>query len=175
MGPAATFEVDRPNAPYREGMVDLVARCQIAAENELNDLPESAARKVALIVEGTPRVEPASGNIIVPVRVINGSHLILSSSDSGRAYGSYHWISAESAETVKDGIRSGLPCDIWPDDGVSFGIRAILPPHVGRWRLQVRVVQEGVRWHEGPGFEAAMPPDIIIDLFDSGRVVFPEN
>jgi hypothetical protein len=171
---AAIFEVDRPLMPYREGMVDLVARCQIASKRELGPLPESAARKVELDFDRPPRVNLASEKIIVPVRLNNRSHVILSSDDWGRTYGSYHWLSADSEEKVNDGIRSSLPRDVWPNETVSFEIHVANPPHFGRWRLQIRVVQEGVRWHEGPGFEASMPPDMAVDFLNDGRIVFPE-
>jgi hypothetical protein len=36
----------------------------------------------------------------------------------------------------------------------------------------VRLVQDGVRWHEGPGFEEAMPADLVADLRENGDLVF---
>lgn len=168
---ATVFEVTPPLSPYREGMVDIVARFTLASHSAAAPLPEDVARQVLFSRESPPLVDLSSGEIHVPVRVVNGSHAIISSDDQAPIFASYHWIQTGGDTQVRDGIRTRLPQAAWPHEAVSFSVHVLPPPHPGRWLLQIRLVQEAVRWHEGPGFEAAMPTDLRIECREDGTTV----
>ena len=168
---AAIFEVATPVKPYREGMVDVMAQSYVALNSALKPLPEPAARRVMLSVD--PKQPPPAGSkeIQLSVRLINQSDCVLSSSEKGSVFASYHWLSADRLHQVNDGWRSSLPSDVWPNESVCFAVRVLPPPAFGRWFLQVRLVQEEVRWHEGPGYEGAAPPDLLVEYRADGEIL----
>jgi hypothetical protein len=169
---AAIFEVATPVTPYREGMVDVMAQSYVALNSALKPLPEPAARRVMLSVDLSQPPTVGASEIQLSIRLINQSDCVLSSSEKGSVFASYHWLSADRLHQVNDGWRSSLPTDVWPNESVCFPVRVLPPPTFGRWFLQLRLVQEEVRWHEGPGYEGATPPDLLVEYRADGEILF---
>ena len=69
----------------------------------------------------------------------------------------YHWTDRQGNMVTFDGHRLDLPA-IAPDSDRAVVLLVDAPPGTGSYWLQVRLVQEGVRWFEGPGFTVL--PDI---------------
>lgn len=64
---------------------------------------------------------------------------------------SYHWIDAEGALAVWDGLRAPLSTDVAPGQTLTVRLPIAAPPDVGRYVLRVDLVQEGVGWLSGDG------------------------
>ena len=172
---AAIFEITTPVIPYREGMVDIVARSFLNLDATGGELTESAARKISLKVESNPQDCVNSNEILLVVSLINHSNYVLSSSETGRFFISYHWLSPDKTVLQHDGLRSRLPHDVWPNESARCPLHVLPPPTAGKWHLQVRLLQEGVRWLEGPGYENAMPSDLMVEYRADGEICFMRN
>ena len=64
---------------------------------------------------------------------------------------SYHWSNEQSEIAIFDGARSPLPHDIEPGQSVSVWVKVEAPHAVGRYRLQLTLVQEFVGWFDEHG------------------------
>lgn len=67
--------------------------------------------------------------------------------DAPRHLASYHWHLSDGR--VVEGVRTDLPGTIAPGDRVVVELRVEPPPVAGPATLQIRVVQERVRWLDG--------------------------
>ena len=170
---ATVFQVHTPLSPYREGMVDIRVQSRIDAEAQIEHLPEPAARRVFLSLASLPEPVAGSTDFQLVARVQNLSDCLVRSHLPGRVFVSYHWVSADGLIRVNDGARSTLPQEIWPNESLVVPVRIQRPPAAGHWRLQLRIVQDGVRWHEGPGYEDATPEDLIVECRECGELLFP--
>jgi hypothetical protein len=86
----------------------------------------------------------------INVSLQNNSDQLLSSSIPHPFNLSYHWYDVNNGNIVVfDGLRTPLvsPCLPYSDEqGYIVAIKA--PDNVGQYRLEIALVQEGVRWHE---------------------------
>jgi hypothetical protein len=67
---------------------------------------------------------------------------------------SYHWIDANGALAVWDGLRAPLSADVEPGQTLTVRLPIAGPPDVGRYVLRVDLVQEGVGWLSDDGVAA---------------------
>ncbi|WP_295921457.1 sulfotransferase family 2 domain-containing protein [uncultured Xanthomonas sp.] len=89
----------------------------------------------------------ADTSATVEVMIRNDSDELLSSRPPCPVHVSYHWVDANSGDTiVYDGERTVLPAAIGPNECLSVTARVRAPSQPGRFKLQPRLVQEGVRW-----------------------------
>jgi len=65
---------------------------------------------------------------------------------------SYHWVNSRGKKVVYDGERTPLP-DMRPGETRPVVLPVLTPTVAGHYRLQPRLVQEGVRWMEGEGYQ----------------------
>lgn len=164
------FEVYPPPPPFREGMINLVPGLRRGRKLSRETLPECTAQQIRLQVLSKP--DFSLTKIHLPIRVFNPGDCILTSTGSHPFYASYHWLTEDGKSQVMDGIRTSFPEALWPGESLDFPIDVGPPPASGRWCLQVRLVQEGVRWHEGTGFENSMPTNLIFVRHENGRCDF---
>jgi hypothetical protein len=67
---------------------------------------------------------------------------------------SYHWRLADLPQSVvvRDGKRSELHPDLWPNEGRQTVAEVIAPEQPGRYLLEWDLVEEGITWFSGKGF-----------------------
>lgn len=63
---------------------------------------------------------------------------------------SYHWRAPDGAMVAYEGLRSPLPCPIDPGDSAIVPVWVEAPSATGRYRLEIDLVHEHVRWFESP-------------------------
>lgn len=161
---AASFEVATALHPYREGMVNIDARFEVTSEAPLNQISEDAAPLVFLEIRPSRVSQASLADFSIPIRLGNHSRSMLGSSGSAPVLVSYHWRDISGDVRILDGVRTSLPRYVWPGEEVEFQVAVAPPPSPGRWILQLRIVQESVRWHEGASFGTSVPPDLFVDL-----------
>lgn len=168
---ATVFEIAPSQQSHQEGMVDICARFVTASAAAWHALGSADATKIALHVDES-RIELAGASFRIPIRLTNPTDAVLSSDEPSRIHVSYHWIDAEGHIRVFDGARTRLPEAVWPQSAAKFDVAVVPPPGPGFWTLQLRLVQEAVRWHEGPGFEQVTPPDLHFHVDHRGAISF---
>lgn len=63
---------------------------------------------------------------------------------------SYHWRSAGGDAHTYEGLRSPLPCNLGPGEAAIVPVWVEVPAEPGRYRLEIDLVHEHVRWFESP-------------------------
>lgn len=63
---------------------------------------------------------------------------------------SYHWRTVDGDLHTYEGLRSPLPCDLGPGEAAIVPVWIEVPDEPGRYRLEVDLVHEHVRWFESP-------------------------
>lgn len=115
---------------------------------------EEAAMLCIEIIDYPVQLEKNAGGTVT-VLVANRCHRKISSRPPFPLNLSYHWFS-EDHNTVEtfDGLRTALGTIFaGQETQVEMEIRA--PSRSGNFIVQVRLVQENVRWHEGQNFETS--------------------
>ncbi len=64
---------------------------------------------------------------------------------------SYHWLDADGALAIDDGLRTPLPHAVAPGAVCEMTCRIDTPPRAGRYTLAVDLVEEGVTWFSRAG------------------------
>ena len=64
---------------------------------------------------------------------------------------SYHWLDADGALAIDDGLRTSLPHAVAPGAACEMTCRIDTPPRAGRYTLAVDLVEEGVTWFSRAG------------------------
>ncbi|GEM_PF-292352 len=83
------------------------------------------------------------------VALQNGTEQLLSSSNSEPFNLSYHWFDENNNVVVFDGLRSPLKSPCLPyTDAQGYEVVVKAPENIGQYRLDIALVQEGVRWYE---------------------------
>jgi hypothetical protein len=116
-------------------------------------LSQSEAAKLVIKIIDCPVHLEKNATGFVTVAVENRCHRKISSRPPFPLHLSYHWLSEdhESLE-IFDGLRTPLGT-IFDSQKVQVEMKIRAPSRPGNFILQVRLVQENVRWHEGQGFE----------------------
>jgi len=90
--------------------------------------------------------------ILATVRFRNRSWRSWDSRDPGApVFLSYHWLDADGALAIDDGLRTPLPHAVAPGAGCEMTCRIDTPPRAGRYTLAVDLVEEGVTWFSRAG------------------------
>ena len=72
---------------------------------------------------------------------------------------SYHWLDAEGATVVFDGLRTALPAPLAPGGACRMPVSVLAPPVVGDFELRFDLVHEGHRWFDAPA--ASVPVTVV--------------
>jgi 2-polyprenyl-3-methyl-5-hydroxy-6-metoxy-1,4-benzoquinol methylase len=113
-------------------------------------LPLQEAVSMVLRVPRVPATMIAGDRLRLAARIENRSCHRLVGRGVHPVLISYHWQSvADGKAEVFDGLRSS-PGTIPPGASATVAMLVEAPPRPGCYRLQPRLVQEGIRWHEGP-------------------------
>jgi phosphoglycerol transferase MdoB-like AlkP superfamily enzyme len=83
---------------------------------------------------------------------------------------SYRWHGDDGAVVVADGERSHLPGPVAPGESVTVQMRVRGPEQPGRYRFEVQMVREHVRWYgapQGASARAARVPVAVFRLADA--------
>jgi len=151
------WAVERFNERFSEMARELVI-AEAVREGRMGRAWRSALRPGSMARIGVESVEcgdslPADGMATARVVVRNDSGEVLGSRPPHPVHVAYHWVDADSgAMEVFDGERTTLPAAVAAGGRVALPARVRAPARPGRFRLQVRLVQEGVGWleHGGP-------------------------
>ena len=82
----------------------------------------------------------------VKVALQNTSNEIYSSTYKNPIFIAYHWLDKNGRIIIQDGMRTKLPCDIYPNDKITFEIQVLAPDDTGDYVLEIDLVQELVCW-----------------------------
>lgn len=122
---------------------------RVAAIFQMRSLTDAEASRVTLELRRCPRQIPRSSLFDVAVRLHNGTTTTLSSGHPHPIHVAYHWLDARSHEVIVfDGQRSKLWSPLQPGDSGDYQAVVEAPGHPNRCLLQMRLVQERVRWHD---------------------------
>lgn len=100
------------------------------------------------------RVEPLSGaarlgvgeRTTVPVLITNVGSRSWSSEGTAPIRASNRWIDERGVRAITDGPRTPFPTPLDPGESVELGLDLYVPVRPGRYRVEVDLVEEGVRW-----------------------------
>jgi 2-polyprenyl-3-methyl-5-hydroxy-6-metoxy-1,4-benzoquinol methylase len=121
------------------------------------------ARSIELRCLDCPEEMAQFSRKTVGVEVRNGAAEKISSRAPFPLHLSYHWLSTQdgSIDTF-DGLRTSLGT-IYPHQQRRIPMEIRAPSKAGDYILQLRLVQEGVRWHEGEIF-SGLPQDYAVSI-----------
>ena len=98
--------------------------------------------------------EPVADMIVnaqctLKVAIQNSSDQLLSSSISNPFNLSYHWFDADHNVVIFDGLRTPLIIPCLPySEGQGYEVVVKAPESAGHYRLDIALVQEGIKWFE---------------------------
>jgi hypothetical protein len=100
------------------------------------------------------RVEPLSRHArlgvgertTVPVQFTNVGSRTWSSDVTAPVRASNRWIDERGTPVITDGPRTPFPAPVDPGDSVELALDVYVPVRPGRYRVEIDVVEEGVRW-----------------------------
>jgi hypothetical protein len=124
----------------------------------LRSMPIEAkeAAQVRVSVLDCPLKVACGSQFEIKVQIVNGSAVTLESHPPHPVRIAYHWVDAQTGETaVYDGQRTFLAPALPAGATETYNALVFAPASRGRFRLEARLVQEGVRWFEG----GAQPAD----------------
>jgi len=108
-----------------------------------------AAAQVEMTVLECPTSVPCGGRFEVKVRLVNNSDLPLRSHPPSPLRIAYHWVDMRTgAMAVFEGERTPLVPGMQRRSAQAYNALVVAPSTRGDFRLQVRLVQEGIRWFE---------------------------
>lgn len=115
-------------------------------------IPADDESLLTLRVVGCPAAMTQGVAADVDVEVVNGTSTRVSSLQPFPLHISYHWVDAASrTRVVHDGERSIVGPPMAPGDSRRCKARVLPPDTPGEYLLQLRLVQEKVRWFEAQG------------------------
>ena len=133
---------------------------------------QAIAKPVAGQQFNTPKVENCAGELIstispgdmLPEQECRVEVIITNKSvNPWHGYGShpvllsYHWLDMDGAPFQHDGLRTPLVCEtVQPGQSVNEIVNVVAPAAKGNYQLVLTLVQEGVCWFEGEGFNPAI-------------------
>jgi glycosyltransferase involved in cell wall biosynthesis len=136
------------------GWTNLLARSVRGLEPEMapmQPLPESVtAGDLPLRISGAPASVTAGDRLALDVAIANLSAYPLTSHLPHPVHLAYRWLDAGGAVVVADGLRSVLDPQLLPGEERAYRCAVQVPETRGDHVLRVALVQEGVRWFDGP-------------------------
>jgi hypothetical protein len=115
-------------------------------------LTEYAARVAVVEAPSTLACDDLAG---IEVEIHNESAQLWPEGGQWPVRLSYHWLHADGAMAFEDGLRTHLPFDLGPGDGVRLRAEVKAPQRPGRYVLRMGMLQEGVAWFEAHGVAGA--------------------
>lgn len=116
-------------------------------------LAESPSRGVSLCVlpESVPAAVAAGSRFTIEVEVLNGSGQSIRSFAPHPLNISYHWLDHAGRMLLFDGLRTPVLPSLSAGERRVFALEVVAPSAMGEATLDVRWVQEGVRWSDDSG------------------------
>ena len=160
---AFAFTVATKQQPGQFGL--LYADAEITAEEVSlkRRLPIGDAQKLVLCSDSQLEATWYAGNWCIPLTLRNFSAFTISSSAECRCFVSCHLVGRDGEIVAYEGPRHALP-PIAPLQDHSFVFRISADDVRGASSIQMRILQENVRWHEGEDFKEVVLADIVLDL-----------
>ncbi|MPZ76362.1 MAG: hypothetical protein GEU77_07540 [Deltaproteobacteria bacterium] len=93
------------------------------------------------------------------------------SSNRNAVHLSYHWATEKGDRVIYDGVRTVLPQDVRSGDSVALKTTVRAPERIGRYILEMTLVQEGVAWFPDKGGEKISVPVRVVQVMTESRVV----
>jgi len=114
-------------------------------------LSDAACAQLRLSIENCPEVVLCGTTAGIRVELENGSSERIGSFPPFPVRLSYRWFGDEGRETVgSEALRTPLKPALGPHEKASYTMKVAAPDEPGRYRLRVTIVQESVRWLDGP-------------------------
>ena len=139
-----------------EGWPEEAAATTASAETP----PENSEVRLNFVQHLIDGTMPVNTQVTRSIRVRNEGFAPVSSDTPTPVLLSYHWVDEKGNVIIYEGSRSPLPDRLERGNEISVIMRIQTPPHPGKHRLQIRVIQEFVKWHEDTGL------DIEIEITD---------
>lgn len=102
------------------------------------------------IAEDVPRIVAAGTRLEFEVRIENGTDFAVSSHEPFPVYICYHWLDPQGAVAVHEGIRTLFLPPLRAHSSGHYVVKVQAPPAAGTFQLQLVLVQEKIRWFDGP-------------------------
>jgi SAM-dependent methyltransferase len=118
-------------------------------------VPFEAMRATLHIATPAPPTVAPGELIRVRVAVTNASDTVWHDDEARLINVASHWLRADGAMHVHDGLRAKLPVPLAPGGTATVDLEAVAPEQAGVYCLQVDVVQEGVAWFAAFGSSPA--------------------
>jgi hypothetical protein len=102
----------------------------------------------------------ASANIKVKIRNM-GSHVWPTKGlpdGKFKVNVTYRWLDKDNRIVIPDGLRTGLPHDVNPNEEIALEVQVAAPNQAGDYILELSIVQEGVAWFQEKGNETTKIP-----------------
>ncbi len=114
-------------------------------------VPEPELSGIEMTISTTPGAIEAGATFEAWIEIANKSRAVLSTSQPNPVHISYHWLDADSRETlVFDGERSAIIPPLMPGARRRFRAPVKAPQQAGKCILRLTLVQESVRWFDAP-------------------------
>lgn len=126
-----------------------VAANDVARALQVPEISARQARQIRVEVLDCPDGVAAGSEFEVRIRIANESGVALGSYLPWPVCVAYHWVDAQTgAKAIHDGRRTNILPSLPARSARELSAIVIAPPRKGRYTLQVRLVQEKVRWFE---------------------------
>lgn len=126
-----------------------IAAEPIAGLLRTSPISAEEARHVGIGVLDCPKTCPSGSEFEAGVRVVNNSSSLLCSYSPLPVHIAYHWVDVKTGTVVLfDGERTNILPSLPAGSSRDFRATVKAPLQQGTFRLQVRLVQERVRWFE---------------------------
>ncbi|MEX0803875.1 MAG: SPOR domain-containing protein [Candidatus Binatia bacterium] len=148
------------------------------SHRESQRLPDSAFQ-VNFETPNIPTEMIAGTQVIVDVSLRNTSTSTWpskpDSSNRNAVHLSYHWATEKGDRVIYDGVRTALPQDVKSGDSVALKTTVRAPERLGRYILEMTLVQEGVAWFPDKGGEKISVPVSVVQVMTENRVDNPPD
>jgi SAM-dependent methyltransferase len=129
------------------------------AGGEVTEPLPAHAYRADLAVRLAPAHLPPGALVDLGIRLRNASQVAWTRFPGDRALQvGNHWCRATGEQLLLDDGRSPVPRDLAPGEEVDLSLRVRTPSVIGRYRLEVDVVLEGVAWFADRGSSPASLP-----------------
>lgn len=126
-----------------------IATAEVAALLTTRPIPAKEASKVWIEVLACPASVARGSHFDINVKVVNGSGMPLGSFPPFPVCIAYHWVDAKSGRmVVSEGLRAFMAPTLRQHATDTYNALVLAPPQAGEFKLEVRVVQEWVRWFD---------------------------
>ncbi|MEY2511777.1 MAG: hypothetical protein QOE26_2540 [Verrucomicrobiota bacterium] len=158
---------DNEPADYQRAMVQKIATLEaelygLRKLTRMEPLTASDSAQISL-TNAKVSVPLANEHLWVQCEVTNGTSQRIGSYHPAPIHLSYHWFDAAGNIAISEGLRTLLIPSLDPRTSATYELKIAPPPDPGEYRLQITLVQEGVRWFDEVSGSAAYQ-DIWLNL-----------